>query len=534
MGKNYDIFISYRRSDTEQNARTINAEFKSRHYRCFLDYDELKDGQFDARIKDAIKDAPLFIALLSPDYFSRCNDENDWVRQEIECALDNDKKIIPININNAFKTFPADLPQRIKDGIGCHQFSEVYMRGTLQDNIEAIIRDRIKVEVSEINTNPTDQAIIKIKTDADCILTEGGETMASLQAGEYNKIHLSPVGIYDFRFTSKEDPSCFVEMEYELTQIPYRGLIKVELQHLIEEQKNKAAEAERKAREEQERQACEEQERLYREAERKRQEEQRRSEEAERERQRREQERREWEEQERQRREGVQVFNVHGVAFKMVRVAGGTFQMGATSEQGKDFFDDRKPVHFVTLSDYYIGQTQVTQELWQAVMGSNPSYFKGDNQRPVEKVSWDDCQEFIEKLNQLTGKSFRLPTEAEWEYAARGGSKSKGYKYSGSNDADAVAWWDNNSGSKTHPVAQKQSNELGLYDMSGNVWEWCADWYGNYSSNSQTNPTGPSTGSSRVLRGGGWGFIAGLMRVSYRSFSTPGNRFNYYGLRLAL
>ena len=527
MGKNYDIFISYRRSDTEQNARTINAEFKARHYRCFLDYDELKDGQFDARIKNAIKDAPLFIALLSPDYFSRCNDENDWVRQEIECALDNDKKIIPININNAFKTFPADLPQRIKDGIGCHQFSEVYMRGTLQDNIEAIIRDRIKVEVSEINTNPTDQAIIKIKTDADCILTEGGETMASLQAGEYNKIHLSPVGIYDFRFTSKEDPSCFIEMEYELKQIPYRGLIKVELQHLIEEQKNKA-------REEQERQAREEQERLYREAERKRQEEQRRAEEAERERQRREQERLEREEQERQRREGVQVFNVHGVAFKMVRVVGGTFQMGATSEQGSDAYDSEKLVHSVTLSDYYIGQTEVTQELWKAVMGSNPSYFTGDNRRPVENVSWNDCMEFIAKLNQLTGKNFRLPTEAEWEYAARGGNKSKGYKYSGSNNPDAIAWYDNNSGRETHPVAQKQSNESGLYDMSGNVWEWCADRYGDYSSNSQTNPTGASTGSRRVMRGGCWFSGARDVRVSDRLNCAPDDRFNNYGLRLAL
>ena len=534
MGKNYDIFISYRRSDTEQNARTINAEFKSRHYRCFLDYDELKDGQFDARIKEAIKDAPLFIALLSPDYFSRCNDENDWVRQEIECALDNDKKIIPININNAFKTFPADLPQRIKDGIGCHQFSEVYMRGTLQDNIESIIRDRIKVEVSEINTNPTDQAIIKIKTDADCILTEGGETMASLQAGEYNKIHLSPVGIYDFRFTSKENPSCFVEMEYELKQIPYRGLIKVELQHLIEEEKNKVDEAERKAREEQERQAREEQEKQYREAERQRQEEQRRAEEAERERQRQEQERRKREEQERQRREEVQVFNVNGVSFKVVKVADGTFQMGATSEQGKDFLDDRKPVHSVTLSDYYIGQTEVTQELWEAVMGSNPSYFKDNNQRPVENVSWYDCQEFIEKLNRLTGKNFRLPTEAEWEYAARGGSKSKGYKYSGSNNPDAVAWYNKNSGSKTHPVATKQANELGLYDMSGNVWEWCKDWYGGYSSNSQNNPIGASTGSYRVLRGGSWGSYARSVRVSSRHNCAPVYRYFNFGLRLAL
>ena len=230
----------------------------------------------------------------------------------------------------------------------------------------------------------------------------------------------------------------------------------------------------------------------------------------------------------------IETFTVNGVAFKMVKVAGGTFQMGATSEQGSDAFDWEKPVHPVTLSDYYIGQTEVTQELWEAVMGSNPSYFTGDNRRPVEKVSWDDCQEFIEKLNRLTGKNFRLPTEAEWEYAARGGNKSRGYKYSGSNNPDAVAWYYYNSGGKTHPVAQKQSNELGLYDMSGNVWEWCSDRYGDYSSNSQTNPIGASSGSFRVLRGCGYGNGVRGVRVSDRFNYTPDFRDLIFGLRLAL
>ena len=230
---------------------------------------------------------------------------------------------------------------------------------------------------------------------------------------------------------------------------------------------------------------------------------------------------------------GIETFTVKGVAFKMVRVQGGTFQMGATSEQGSDAYSDETPVHSVTLSDYYIGQTQVTQELWEAVMGSNPSYFKGDNQRPVENVSWNDCQEFIEKLNRLTGKNFRLPTEAEWEYAARGGNKSRGYKDSGSNNSDVVAWYGNNSGDKTHLVATKQSNELGLYDMSGNVWEWCQDWYGKYKSNSQINPTGPSTGSRRVLRGGSWGNRARFVRVSFRNGYAPDNRNDNSGLRLA-
>ena len=231
-----------------------------------------------------------------------------------------------------------------------------------------------------------------------------------------------------------------------------------------------------------------------------------------------------------------QTFTVKGVEFKMIKVEGGTFSMGATSEQGSHADDDKNPVHSVTLSDYYIGETEVTQELWQAVMGSNPSRFKGDNRRPVESVSWYDCQEFIKKLNQLTGKEFRLPTEAEWEYAARGGKYSRGYKYSGSDNADEVAWYDSNSGSKTHPVKTKKANKLGLYDMSGNVYEWCNDWYGKdyYQNSPQTNPTGPSKGEYRVVRGGSWDHLVRDARVSDRGYDTPDDRSSYGGLRLAL
>lgn len=223
----------------------------------------------------------------------------------------------------------------------------------------------------------------------------------------------------------------------------------------------------------------------------------------------------------------------NGVSFKMIRVEGGTFTMGATSEQGSDFVDDDKPAHRVTLSSYYIGETEVTQALWEAVMGSNPSNFKGAN-HPVENVSWNDCKIFISKLNAITGKTFRLPTEAEWEYAARGGKKSKGYKYSGSNTLGNVAWYGDNSGNETHDVKTKSPNELGLYDMSGNVWEWCQDWYDDYSSSSQTNPTGPSSGSLRVSRGGGWWGGASYCRMSGRGRSKPDLRDHIVGLRLAL
>ncbi|MEQ1747611.1 MAG: SUMF1/EgtB/PvdO family nonheme iron enzyme [Saprospiraceae bacterium] len=210
----------------------------------------------------------------------------------------------------------------------------------------------------------------------------------------------------------------------------------------------------------------------------------------------------------------------------MVRVQGGTFQMGQKGVA--------EPVHTVTLSDFEIGKYPVTQKLWQAIMGENPSRFKGCDDCPVESVSWDDVQVFLKKLNaKFPEKTYRLPTEAEWEYAARGGSLSKGYKYAGSNNVDEVAWYDKNADSKTHPVGGLKANELGLHDMSGNVWEWCADWYGAYPSDSQNNPIGPTASSSRVLRGGSWIVNPQLCRVAYRSDDVPTNRNDGIGFRLA-
>ena len=246
----------------------------------------------------------------------------------------------------------------------------------------------------------------------------------------------------------------------------------------------------------------------------------------------------------------TRTYTINGVSFKMISVEGGTFTMGATAEQGRDADSDEYPAHQVTLSSYAIGETEVTQALWQAVTGSNPSWFSvGNNygtnlQRPVECVSWDDCQEFITKLNQLTGQNFRMPTEAEWELAARGGNKSKGYKYAGSNTLGDVAWYwgsipsqsSGTSGYGTQTVATKSPNELGLYDMSGNVFEWCQDWYSDvyYSSSPSTNPTGPTSGSFRVLRGGGWGNDARHCRVSNRDSNSLSRRNSSIGLRLAL
>lgn len=240
------------------------------------------------------------------------------------------------------------------------------------------------------------------------------------------------------------------------------------------------------------------------------------------------------------------IFNANGVEFKMEYVEGGTFMMGAP-DSDTEAWDDEKPQHSVTLDAFYMAETQVTQELWYAVMGRSIQTqaqlgtlshdLKGvGTSYPMYYISWDDCQEFIKKLNQLTGKSFSLPTEAQWEYAARGGRKSQEYKYAGGNNLDIVSWYDGNSNSQPHPVAQKQANELGLYDMTGNVWEWCQDWFSSdyYSNSPQQNPMGPVSGSYRVLRGGSWSYDPRFCRVSFRSYNNPGHRHDSGGLRLLL
>ena len=215
----------------------------------------------------------------------------------------------------------------------------------------------------------------------------------------------------------------------------------------------------------------------------------------------------------------------NGVSIEMVKVEAGTFMMGATPEM-QEPFDDEKPVHQVTLmNNYYMGKYEVTQALWQAVMGSNPSHFKGDN-LPVESVSWYDCQEFIEKLNKMTGRKFRLPTECEWEYASRGGQNKRNCQYSGSNYLPKVAWYYKNSGSKTHPVGMKQVNELGIYDMSGNVWEWCQDLYASFG--------GVTSEGKHVLRGGSWNLDEWFCRSSCRCYGVSESQDSYTGLRLAL
>jgi formylglycine-generating enzyme required for sulfatase activity len=216
----------------------------------------------------------------------------------------------------------------------------------------------------------------------------------------------------------------------------------------------------------------------------------------------------------------------------MVYVAGGTFTMGCTAEQADACLSVEKPTHEVSLNSFYIGKYEVTQAQWREVMGNNPSYFSECYECPVEQVSWHDVQDFIRKLNQITGKKFRLPTEAEWEFAARGGNQNRGHKYSGSDLIGSVAWYSDNSEDRTHPVGQKSPNELGIYDMSGNVWEWCNDWYDSYSSGGQNNPVGPGKGTFRVLRGGSWFRNAFNCRITIRSDANSDYRNSNIGFRL--
>ena len=226
------------------------------------------------------------------------------------------------------------------------------------------------------------------------------------------------------------------------------------------------------------------------------------------------------------------VLTLNGLRYELALVEAGTFTMGAAPEVQKPSSFET-PAHQVTLTkNYLIGKTVVTQAQWAAIMGENPAYFEGDN-FPMRDVSWDDCQSFIDKINAATGKNFRLPTEAEWEFAARGGNKSKHFLYSGSNDINAVAWYLDNNRDALSEVAKKQPNELGLYDMSGNILEWCYDWYADYSDKPQTDPTGPETGPERVTRGGTYYWEEEYCRPSMRQKLEP-DQGGGIGLRLAL
>jgi len=517
----YDIFISYRRDGGGATAGRINDMLTADGYSVSYDVDTLREGRFDMQLLERIEQCQDFILVVDKNCFVRTIDpdtdpHDDWLWQELSYALQLKKNVIPILLAGA--GFPKKLPEDIDNVRFCNgpqcvheYFDSFYTK--LKEMLRAYPR---LVKLSYVGPIPTtkNMSSLKLKADIDCIFYLDGEERLHLSAGVIQKIPL-PRGEYELMFISEENCADRLELEFVMPDVD--KLQKVSLCDIRNARLQKEAEARRIA---EERRLAEERRKV---------EEQRLAEELRREAERAEAERRRREEEERAKEK---TFTVGGVSYKMIRVEGGSFMMGSP-DNDSDAFSDEKPQHRVTLSDYYIGETQVTQALWKAVMGYNPSRRERDN-LPVESVSWNDCQEFIKQLNKKTGKTFRLPTEAEWEYATRGGNKSKGYKYSGSNAIGDVAWYDGNSSLKTHKVGTKQPNELGIYDMSGNVWEWCSDWYGSYSSFSQVDPVGPATGSFRVLRGGSWGNRARNCRVSIRDRNNPSYRNDSRGFRLVL
>lgn len=581
MKKEYDIFISYRREGGKEYARNLTSELVSRGFHPFLDFDELVDGKFDKRITDAIESAPVFMFILSPGSLDRCVNEEDWVRKEILHAVKHHRHIVPVDIDKQFTSFPADkdFPQEIKDALGQYQFSQIQTETLYKESIDKMVRNRIQPAIEEYQRERqkaagASGAEIHIETDMDCHVQRFHKDMIVAKADEENVIRLGK-GKHKLQFIAVDNPKVKDSCEYKVDDVSESdyiavflqekaGIVSAETENLeklqqekeklsaeVTELGNKLSETESFA-EKRSGEIAKLKERLnlaekelseknseivslkttlsdvkailantrtelekYKSAEKeamhKAEEERKRVEE--------------------EKRQGL--FKVGNVEFKMIYVEGETFKMG--SDNG---CADEKPVHDVTLSDYFIGETVVTQALWKAVMNNNPSGFKGDN-LPVENVSWEDCQEFIRKLNnrvqdQLKGRRFAFPTEAQWEFAARGGKKRKGYLYSGSNTIDDVAWYEGNSSEKTHPVKQKRANELGLYDMSGNVLEWCQNWYGSYPSSPQTDPVGPSSRSYRVIRGGSWSDLASGCLSAYRNVSAPDDCSNDLGLRLVL
>lgn len=470
----YDIFISYRREGGGATAGRIYDSLIRDGYTVSYDVNTLREGRFDKQLLERIEQCQDFILVVDKNCFERTidpstNPEEDWLWQELSYALSLKKNIIPVL--QAGAKFPKKLPEdidnvRFSNGpVYSHVYYDEFYKKLRDDFLRAYPRlAKIQYDspVSPTNALPN----LKLKADTDCVFYLDGEERVHLKVGVIKKIPLAQ-GEYELTFVSEDNDNDRLEMEFEMPNVD--KLQKVNLNEVRTVRLQKEAEAKRIA------------------------EEKRRVEE--------ERKRREEEEQAKER-----MFTVGDVSFKMVRVEG----------------DD--------MGLFYIGETQVTQALWQTVMGNNPSTFKGQD-HPVECVSWNDicgldgtgndpnC--FLFKLNQKTGKNFRLPKELEWEYAAKCGNKSKNYVYAGGDDIDMVAWYTGNSKNMTQPVKQLSPNELGIYDMSGNVWEWCEDLYNTY-------------GSFRVLRGGSWNDLARFCVVSYRSIGNSDKRRNRIGFRLVL
>ncbi len=549
----YDVFISYRRKVGTHQARALKSDLELNGYRnrVFMDTDKLKGGDFTKKLRDTICESCNIIIIISQGCFDEKKEGTDYFIYEISQALKQEKNLIPIYYDGVkyedikehlheIEDFPKQNAITYDNNNPNGSISQIISflkkeKEILEEGYESLSKKRAKFrkkllllneESKDLNCpickNNYSAAMSYCQTCGYKFFDDLEQSVAEedelIQEKERKKKHLEVWKGYCERGKQQGNDEQFKKLQSNISDLNDKLKESEKQRKELEVLKDKVEKLESQVE-------SKKKELAYRDLQLKESEKQRRNLEL--------QLSHLTDNPSHQGKDSILEIKLDdNVKFKMIHVEGGTFMMGA-NEENSEASDDERPAHKVTLSSYSIGETAVTQALWEAVMGNNPSHFKGAD-RPVERVSWKDCQEFIRKLNEKTNRKFRLPTEAEWEFAARGGNKSKGFKYAGSNNIVSVAWYDGNSGNETHPVAQKQPNELGLFDMSGNVYEWCQDWYGEYSNNSQTNPTGPEGGNYRMRRGGSWYNRAGFCRTSFRNYSTPSYRDDFLGLRLAL
>lgn len=526
----FDIFISYKRISLP-TANNLYYRLTTKGYSTFFDLEEMRNDDFDKQLLHYIGNAKDVFVILEEHSLDACKDgtwETDWFCREIIFALEQNKHIIPILLNGYEMPKEEDLPDKLKrlTKQDAPKFDFAYF----SEYIERLIRNnRI---TSKPNKKDIATSVFKFYANEQTQIYKEGKLVCSLDKDADEPYYLPVARKGDYRFkgvnvvTDEQkildeyidaDEEKKVEIKWDRNQMDQPKIIVEEKSKKIN--KNLLLPSSRlsprfiakiasflslivlfviivlilKVEDIQTIKS-----RLII-------------------------------------NNNVKEFLVNNVSFDMIEVKGDTFLMGTNDIL---CYPDEHPIHKVYLSSYYIGETEVTQELWQAVMGDNPSINKGDKM-PVDNVSWNDCQRFIAKLNKLTNTTFRLPTEAEWEYAAQGGNRSKEYTFAGNEKIDRVAWYEENSGAFTHPVATKKPNKLGLYDMSGNVWEWCIDKYSkNYYENSPLNnpQLGASydDGSYRVRRGGSAYDGINPCRVTFRSRWNPNSKNERMGFRLVL
>lgn len=548
----YDVFISYSSLD-QKVAEGVCGYLESHGCRCFVAYRDIPRGKVWARaIADAIDHSRIMVVVFSEHF-----NNSEQTDREIELAAENKMPILTFRIAESEFTGAKKYYLKNLNWIDAFPNPDACF-GKLFESVSSLLnlpdddsskKSAVKKDNPAVPVSTSSNPNLKIKCDLDCGFYLDGEERLQLKADQLQKIPLPP-GEYELVFVGMENPADRLVQDFEMPQVD--KLLKVRLKEIRDKRLQKEAEEKRIAEEkrlakekrwEEEKRRVEEEEKRMMEVWRREEEERKRA-----------------KEEERRLATSDREFTVNGVSFKMIYVEGGTFQMGFEDHVKEDL------VHSVTLSSYHIGETPVTRALWKAVMGNKPSFFRSlfkDVILPVEQVNWYDCQEFIKKLNQLTGKTFRLLTEAEWEYAARGGKHHSPCKYAGSDKIDDVAWYINNSGDKyltdtdpdwiitkdmypdcirkdiivkknhckAHPVKTKKPNALGIYDMSGNVCEWCQDLFENYSGSAHS---APEDSELRVKRGGSWACDASTCEVYCHMGATSNFRKFDHGFRLAL